>query len=116
MRGFLVVLIWGVLLAALVAVQGAFPSRWLQVGLAAGVAAVVLLLGALLALRPADEDRVRLLPESSYATVLAAVGVVMVAMGLVFGSWLYLIGAGVLALGLGGVARELVAARRRAAG
>jgi hypothetical protein len=57
---------------------------------------------------------VRLLPDNSYATVLVAVGVVMVALGLLFGQWLYLMGAGVLVLGLGGIGRELIASRRSA--
>ena len=60
------------------------------------------------------EERVRLLPDNSYATVLVAVGVVMVGLGLLFGQWLYLIGAGVVVLGLGGIGRELLASRRSA--
>jgi hypothetical protein len=38
----------------------------------------------------------------------------MVGTGLIFGQWLYLIGAGVLVLGAGGVVREYLAARRSA--
>jgi hypothetical protein len=111
--GWMSVIIWGVLLTILAVLHLVFGLRDLQFGLAIGVAAVVLALGTLLAARP-PRERVRLLPENSYATVMLAVGVVMVALGLLFGQWLYLIGAGVAVLGAAGIARELLAARRSA--
>jgi hypothetical protein len=46
--------------------------------------------------------------------VLLAIGVVMVALGLLFGMWLYLLGAGVVVFGAAGLVRELLAARRSA--
>ena len=107
------VVLWGVLLAILAVLHFAFDVRGLQIGLALGAAAAVLVLGGLLAARPRKE-RVRLLPDNSYATVLVAVGVVMVGLGLLFGQWLYLMGAGVVVLGLGGIGRELLASRRSA--
>jgi hypothetical protein len=107
------VALWGVLLAVLAVLHFAFDVRALQVGLALGAAAVVLVLGGLLAARPPHE-RARLLPDTSYATVALAVGVVMIGLGLLFGQWLYLMGAGVVVLGLAGIAREALAARRSA--
>jgi hypothetical protein len=107
------VVLWGVLLAVLAVLQSAFDLDALQFGLAIGVAAVVLGLAALLAARPPREG-VRLLPENSYATALLAVGVVMVCLGLLFGQWLYLIGAGVVVFAAAGIAREVLASRRGA--
>jgi hypothetical protein len=111
--GWAYVALWGVLLAVLAVLQFAFDLDALQFGLAIGAAAVVLVLGGLLLARPPREG-VRLLPDNSYATVLVAVGVVMVALGLLFGQWLYLMGAGVVVFGVAGIARELLAARRAA--
>jgi hypothetical protein len=105
------VALWGIFLTVLAWLQFAFAARRLQWALALGVALVILVLAALLLVRP-NRDRVRLLPQTSYATVLLAVGVVMVALGLIFGQWLYLMGAGVVVLGAAGVAREVLAARR----
>jgi hypothetical protein len=107
------VLLWGVLLAILAVLHLVFGLRDLQFGLALGAAAVVLALGGLLAARPPAEG-VRRLPESSYATMMVAVGITMVAAGILFGQWLYLIGAGVVVLGAGGIVREMLAARRGA--
>lgn len=107
------VVLWGVLLAILAVLQWAFDLDALQFGLAIGASAVVVGLAALLRLRPPREG-VRLLPENSYATVTLAVGVVMVGAGLIFGQWLYLLGAGVMVLGAAGIAREVLASRRSA--
>lgn len=112
-RGWAYVALWGVLLAVLAVLHLAFDVRGLQIALSAGATVAVLALGGLLAARPPREG-VRLLPDNSYATVLVAVGVVMVGLGLLFGQWLYLIGAGVAVLGAGGIAREVLAARRSA--
>jgi hypothetical protein len=105
------VALWGVLLTILALLHLVFGLRDLQFGLAIGVAVVVLAFGALLAARPRREG-IRLLPENSYATVLVAIGVVMVGLGLLFGMWLYLMGAGVVVLGAAGLAREFRAAHR----
>jgi hypothetical protein len=112
-RAWTPVLLWGCFLAVLAALQAVFSARDLQIGVALGVAAAVLLIAALVAARQPSRGT-RLLPESSYATVMTAVGIVMVVLGLIFGLWLILIGAGVLALGLGGLVREMLAARRSA--
>jgi hypothetical protein len=111
--GWAYVALWGLLLAVLAVIQAVFDLDGLQFGLAIGAGALILVLGGALLARPRRE-RVRMLPENSYATVLVAIGVVMVASGLVFGQWLYLMGAGVAVLGAAGVAREYLAARRSA--
>jgi hypothetical protein len=112
-RAWVPVLIWGALLAVLATIQVVFTVHDLQIAVALGVAAGVLILGALVGAKRVPTGA-RLLPESSYATVAVAAGIVMVALGIVFGLWLILIGAGVLAFGLGGLLREMLAARRSA--
>jgi hypothetical protein len=112
-RGGSYVALWGVFLAVLAWLQFAFAARSMQWALALGVALVILVLGALLLWRPSRE-RLRMLPQNSYATVLLAIGVVMVAGGVLFGMWLYLMGAGVVVLGAAGIVRELRAAHRSA--
>jgi hypothetical protein len=109
--GWFYVALWGVLLGVLAVLHFAFDVRALQVGLALGAAGAVLVLGGLLAARPPRQG-VRLLPDNSYATVLLAVGAVMIGLGLLFGQWLYLMGAGVVVLAAGGIAREVRASRR----
>ena len=58
-----------------------------------------------LALR-AREPRRRVLPDLSYPTAVAAAGLGLAVAGSAFGTWLVLIGAGVLAIGLAGLVRE----------
>lgn len=57
-------------------------------------------------------DRVRALPDLSYATVAVGLGASAMLSGVAFGLWLVLIGAGITAFGLGGLVREHLAARR----
>jgi hypothetical protein len=109
-------IVWGFLLAALTALQFVFPPAhevgWAMLG---GAAAGSVVLGLLLyPLRRRGEPGVRGVPDSSWSTVVVALGIATVLVGLAFGPWLYLPGAGILAAGLGGVARELVAERRGA--
>jgi hypothetical protein len=59
------------------------------------------------------EPRARLLPNSSLATVLLAIGLAMMLNGVVFGPWLILIGAEVVFLGLLGMVGERLGARER---
>ena len=87
------VLLWGVLLAVLAVLQPIFELDGLQFGLAIAAGAVILVLGGLLLARPRHE-RVRMLPENSYATVLLAIGVIIVAVSLFLPTGL----AGVLGL------------------
>ena len=112
-RGGFYVALWGVLLAVLAWLQFAFAQREIQWALALGVAFGILVLGGLLLWRPSRE-RLRLLPQNSYATVLLAIGVVRVGLGVLFGRWLYLMGAGVILVGAAGLVRELRASHRSA--
>jgi hypothetical protein len=112
-RGGFYVALWGVFLAVLASLQFVFAADQIQWALALGVTLVILVLAGLLLWRPSRE-RLRLLPQNSYATVLLAIGVVMVGLGLLFGMWLYLMGAGVILFGAAGLVRELLAAQRSA--
>ena len=60
--------------------------------------------------RPEGEDRS--VPDLSFATVGVALGIINVVVGLYLGLYLILIGAGILAFGLGGLIREGRAQRR----
>jgi hypothetical protein len=60
----------------------------------------------------AREPGERLLPNSSLATVLIAIGLAMILNGLAFGLWLILIGAEVTLLGLAALVGELLGPRR----
>jgi hypothetical protein len=56
----------------------------------------------------------RVIADLSLPSAVVGVAVGMMLWGAFIGEWLWLIGAGILALGLGGIARELSAARRLA--
>ena len=56
--------------------------------------------------RRAQDERPRLVTDGSLATVTLIVGLAAALLGAGFGLWLILIGAGITALGLGGVVRE----------
>jgi hypothetical protein len=74
--------------------------------------AVACLLGALVLELRRPRERPRALPDVSYSTIAFATGVAMMLNGVAFGLWLVLTGAGLAACGLGGLAREYLAARR----
>lgn len=107
-----VLLAWGALLAGLTAGLLFFTTDALALSLLGGAAAAIVGFAVLYA-RPARADDVRRLPDLSYATIIASVGAATLVIGVGFGLWLILIGAGLLALGVGGLARELRAERRR---
>lgn len=75
---------------------------------------IACLVGALVLELRRSPERPRLLPDLSYSTIAVAVGAAMMLNGVAFGLWLVLIGAGLVVLGLGGLAREHLAARRAA--
>ena len=58
--------------------------------------------------------RPRIIADLSMPSALVGVAVGVTLWGAIIGEWLWLIGAALLALGLGGIARELAAARRLA--
>jgi hypothetical protein len=94
--------LWSLLLLLLAGLLLAWEDDPLQLGLLAGAAGATLLVAALLLLRaPAEPAR-----ASSWSTVLLALGATALVLGAVFGSWLLLPGAGLSALGLGGLLRE----------
>ena len=111
--GWSYVALWGVLLAILAVLHFAFDLSGAAVRAGdRGRGGRARRWAALLAARPPREG-VRLLPENSYATVMLAVGAVMVALGLVFGQWLYLIGRRRRACsGPAAIAREYLASRQ----
>jgi hypothetical protein len=60
--------------------------------------------------RPAGRPRV--VADASMASALAGIAVGVILWGAFIGEWLLLIGAGLLAMGLGGIIRELLVTRR----
>jgi hypothetical protein len=75
-------------------------------------AAVAVVGGVVLAGARRPDGSLRVVPELSLATTLVAVALAVVAVAAIFGLWLLLIGAGLAALGAGGLVRELRAGAR----
>jgi hypothetical protein len=114
-RAAIVLLAWGAWLGLFTAVQAPFHPHVIEYGLLGGASAAALLAGILLwaidARRAADRRRLAI-PDSSVATVTLVGGLSLALVGAGFGLWLILIGAGVAALGAGGLVREARARRR----
>ena len=109
----LVVLGWAAWLTVLVSVLLVWtPGDWLQWLPFVAAAGGAWLLGLFLLLRRRAAGEPRLVPDLSPATVLVALGAAALLNGASFGLWLVLVGAGILAIGLAGLVRELLAARR----
>jgi hypothetical protein len=121
-RSGIVLIGWGAWLGAMTAVQGAFRVikgpfgvRWIEVAMLGGAALACVLGGlALWALdaRAGERERPRVLALDSFATATLVGGLALALLGAGFGLWLILIGAGVSALGCGGLVREQLARRR----
>jgi hypothetical protein len=122
-RAAVVLLGWGGWLGALTAVQLAFaPVHPRSVGLhpieyemLGGASAACLLAGLALwwlDARRGELERPRALPDTSLAAACLAAGLALALLGAGFGLWLILIGAGIVALGAGGLVREQRARRR----
>jgi hypothetical protein len=78
------------------------------VGLLLALPAVLAVIGGVVIAAAGQPDgRLRLVPELSLATTLLAAAFAVAATAAVFGLWLLLIGAGLAALGAGGIVREL---------
>jgi hypothetical protein len=103
-RPAVVFLVWAAFLGVLALVLLAWTQSALMNGLLFGAAAGTVVL-ALLALR-AREPRRRIVPDLSIATALTAIGVALAVAGSAVGTWLVLVGAGLLVLGLAGLVRE----------
>lgn len=115
------VLLWGLFMAVLGAVAVVFfdPSDPETPALLGGTALLMLLIGLFLATRrrgapDAGDLAARVVPDSSVATVCVAVSIATLALGAELGLWLALAGAGMLAVGLGGLVREARASRGQA--
>jgi hypothetical protein len=111
-----VLLVWGSWLLAVTAVQLVFAPKAIQIAIPLAAAAACLDGGLViwrLDARRAGREPPRLLTDGSVATATLAVGLAVLLVGAGFGLWLMLIGAGVAALGLGGVVREQRARRAR---
>jgi hypothetical protein len=76
--------------------------------------AVACIAGAVLLGRRELAERARAIPDLSYSTIAVGLGAAAMLNGFAFGLWLVLIGAGIVAFGLGGLVREHLAARRAA--
>jgi hypothetical protein len=108
-RTAVVLLAWGVWLGVLTALQAVFAPKLIQFSIPAFASAASVAAGLVLwALdaRQGQVERPRLITDSSLATVTLIVGLAVALLGAGFGLWLILIGAGITALGLGGVVRE----------
>jgi hypothetical protein len=105
-RDFVPVLVWASLLAGLTLAQFAFMAESYSYGLLGGAALATVLLGVGLLARGRRDQASRLLPELSYPAAVFGLGVAVALVGVPLGLWLLLPGAGVAALGLGGLLRE----------
>jgi len=118
--GAIPLLVWGALLAVMLAINWIWTGDALQVG-EFGFA-VIVIYGSALLLALARRDSIRrgapeprsephALPEASLAPVLVALSVAAILFGLVWANFLVYFGAGTLALSLGRLALELRAER-----
>jgi hypothetical protein len=125
-RAAIVLLAWGAWLGVMTAVQAIFRVvkgplgvHWIEAALLGGAAAATVLGGLLvwrLDVRAGERERPRVLVSDSLATTTLVTGLALALLGAGFGFWLIVIGAGVSALGIGGLAREMLAGRRGARG
>jgi hypothetical protein len=104
---------WGLLLVALAAVEVIFGPNGLELAMLGGAGAATAAVGLLMLAgeRRAAASDTEALPEGSLPTVVASFGLAAVVLGWEVGPWMIGIGAGLLAVGLGGVVRELRAQR-----
>jgi heme A synthase len=108
--------VYGVLIGITSAVLWVWTPYTLPPALLSGGALLFLVVAAVVAVRgrankpELAEDRP--VPDLSFATVGVALGIINVVVGLYLGLYLILIGAAILAFGLGGLIREARAQRR----
>jgi len=103
----------GFVLAVVAVIGWVWSESVLPPAVYTGQAVACFLLGIFLGRREIVE-RARALPDLSYSTIAVGLGAAAMLNGVAFGLWLVLIGAGIVSLGLGGLAREHLAARRAA--
>ena len=110
MRVALPLFAWACWLAVLGVVLLVWSGEWLSPGLLLGAAALVAAIGlVVVARRPGVE---RAVPDLSLATVAVALGLTATVASALYGVWLLIVGVGLTAAGLAGIARERAAARR----
>lgn len=117
-RGWVVLLLWGVMLGVLWVVHWAIfdPDliAFILLG-SASLATVLMALWALLAGRrrdaPADDD-IEAVSDASHATVLLGLTILLLVLATELGAWLAFLSAGTGALAIGGLIRERMAERR----
>ncbi len=101
--------------AAFRVVHGPFGVHWIEAAMLGGAAAACVLCGLVLwrlDARRGGREPARVLADDSFATATLVAGLALALIGAGFGLWLILIGAGVTALGFGGLVRETLARRR----
>jgi hypothetical protein len=108
--------VYALLIGITSAVLWVWTPYTLPPALLSGGALLFAVLAVVVALRGRDETRAdeaeRTVPDLSFATVGVALGIINILVGLYLGLYLILIGAGILAFGLGGWIREARAQRR----
>jgi heme A synthase len=108
--------VYALLIGIMSAVLWVWTPYTLPPALLSGGALLFAVLALVVALRGRTEEREdeieRTVPDLSFATVGVALGIINILVGLYLGLYLILIGAGILAFGLGGWIREARAQRR----
>jgi heme A synthase len=108
--------VYALLIGIMSAVLWVWTPYTLAPALLSGGALLFAVLALVVALRGRTEEREdeieRTVPDLSFATVGVALGIINIVVGLYLGLYLILIGAGILAFGLGGWIREARAQRR----
>lgn len=115
-RAAIVLLAWGAWIGVADAWQAIFGPKQIQFEMLGVASAATLLCGlgvwALDLRRRPGREAPRVLADASFATAALVSGLVIALIGAGYGYWLILIGAGVTALGVGGLVREQLARRR----
>jgi heme A synthase len=108
--------VYALMIGIMSAVLWVWTPYTLPPALLSGGALLFAVLALVVALRGRTEEREdeieRTVPDLSFATVGVALGIINIVVGLYLGLYLILIGAGILAFGLGGWIREARAQRR----
>ena len=108
--------VYALLIGITSAVLWVWTPYTLPPALLSGGALLFAVLALVVALRGRRDTRAddveRSVPDLSFATVGVALGIINIVVGLYLGLYLILIGAGILAFGLGGWIREARAQRR----
>ena len=117
-RGWRVVVLWGLWVCVLAALEIIFTPTRIELALLAGAGLGTVLVGALVLFGerrdlPPRPERAEptALPTTSVPSMAIALGIAVAALGAEVGSWLSGLGAGVFVLGVFGVIREHRTAR-----